>query len=77
MLQAVANTQFSPWVSLENTIQYDTVSRVLGWQFRFRWILRPGSDLYLVYLHNWIDQFSSFTTLDRSIATKFVYTHRF
>ncbi len=77
VLQAVANTQFSPWVSLENTIQYDTVSRVLGWQFRFRWILRPGNDLYLVYLHNWIDQFSSFTTLDRSIATKFVYTHRF
>ena len=77
VLQAVADTQFSPWVSLENTIQYDTVSRVLGWQFRFRWILRPGSDLYLVYLHNWIDQFSSFTTLDRSIATKFVYTHRF
>jgi hypothetical protein len=43
-----ANTQFSPWLSLSNNLQYDTVSRLLGWQLRFRWIRRPGNDVYLV-----------------------------
>ena len=45
----VANTQFSPWISLVNNIQYDSVSAVVGWQSRFRWILRPGNDVYFVY----------------------------
>ena len=28
------DTQFSPWMSLANNLQYDTVSRLLGWQMR-------------------------------------------
>jgi hypothetical protein len=31
------------------------VSANLGWQARLRWILRPGNDLFVVYLHNWHD----------------------
>ena len=55
-----------------------SVSAVLGWQSRFRWILRPGSDVYVVYTHNWLDDpLSRFTTLDRRIASKVLYTHRF
>jgi hypothetical protein len=77
----VADTQFSPWIQLANTIQYDSVSRSVGWQSRFRWILTPGNDLYLVYQHNWqedpLDPSNGFQTLDRSAATKFIYTHRF
>ena len=76
-----ADTQFSPWIQLANNIQYDSVSRSVGWQSRFRWILTPGNDLYVVYLHNWqedpLDPLNGFQTLDRSAATKFVYTHRF
>jgi hypothetical protein len=30
-----ANTQFSPWISLANDVQYDTVSRRLGWHCAF------------------------------------------
>jgi hypothetical protein len=78
VLRGVVNTQLSPWVSLSNNVQYDSVSGVLGWQSRFRWILRPGNDIYAVYTHNWIeDPFSQFDTLDRRLATKIVYTHRF
>jgi hypothetical protein len=70
-----------PWIQLANTIQYDSVSSTVGWQSRFRWILTPGNDLYVVYLHNWqddlIDPLNGFQTLDRSAATKFIYTHRF
>jgi hypothetical protein len=61
-----------------NNLQYDSVSDVLGWQVRFRWILRPGNDLYLVYMHNWQDNaLTGFGTFDRRAATKLSYTHRF
>jgi hypothetical protein len=72
------DTQFSPWISLRNTVQYDSVSRLLGWQSRFRWILRPGNDIYVVYTHNWRDDvLDGWRTLDRRAASKVIYTHRF
>lgn len=74
----VADTQFSPWLYLVNNVQYDTVSDILGWQFRLRWIVRPGNDLYIVYTHNWLDDpvLDRFATQDRQAAAKFVYTYR-
>jgi hypothetical protein len=77
-----ANTQFSPWISLANNLQYDSVSGELGWQVRFRWIQRPGNDLFLVYTHNWEERLtptgpSRLETLDNRLATKLVYTLRF
>ena len=79
LYRVVGETQFSPWIALVNNFQYDSVSAVLGWQSRFRWIVRPGSDIYVVYTHNWLDDpaLSRFTTLDRRIASKVLYTHRF
>jgi hypothetical protein len=81
--RASANTQFSPWISLSNNVQYDTESRLLGWQMRFRWIRRPGNDIYFVYTHNWkeVDALDfharRFATLDNRAAMKAVYTLRF
>lgn len=78
LYRAVLGTQFSPWISLGNTVQYDSVSRLLGWQSRFRWILRPGDDVYVVYTHNWLDAgLEGWRTLDRRAASKVIYTHRF
>jgi hypothetical protein len=80
LYRVIADTQFSPFMYLVNNIQYDSVSRVLGWQSRFRWILKPGNDIFFVYTHNWIDPVdpaSRFTTLDRRAAAKAVYTKRF
>jgi hypothetical protein len=79
LYRLVGETQFSPWIALVNNFQYDSVSTVLGWQSRFRWILRPGSDVYVVYTHNWQDDpvRERFATLDRRIASKVLYTHRF
>jgi hypothetical protein len=70
-------TQFSPFVSVSNNVQYDTVSRVLGWQFRFRQIVGPGKDICLVWVNNWMDTRETFTTAARSAAAKLVYTRRF
>ena len=79
LFRVVPELQFSPWIAWVNNIQYDTQSAVLGWQSRFRWIVKPGSDLYFVYTHNWQDDplESRLYTLDRRAATKMLYTHRF
>ena len=81
LLRVVTDTQFSPFIYLVNNVQYDSVSQVLGWQARFRWIVRPGNDVFVVYTHNWIDSpveaQSRFRTLDRRAAAKVVYTKRF
>jgi hypothetical protein len=72
------NWQFTPWISYLNNIQYDNVSRVLGWQSRFRWIVTPGNDIYLVYTHNWLeDVVDGRQTLNRGLATKVTYVKRF
>jgi len=79
LYRVVGETQFSPFVSLVNDVQYDSQSAVLGWQSRFRWIVAPGNDLYVVYTHNWRDDVVAdrFATLDRRLASKVLYTYRF
>jgi hypothetical protein len=79
LYRVIAETQFTPFAALVNNIQFDTQSRVMGWQSRFRWIMKPGNDLYLVYTHNWLEDAIAdrFRTLDRRAASKMLYTHRF
>jgi len=79
LYRSILDTQFNPWVSLSNNVQYDSVSAVMGWQSRFRWIIRPGNDFYVVYTHNWLDDptLNRFTTLDRRASSKILYTYRF
>jgi hypothetical protein len=48
-----ADYNFSANVSWANLLQYDSESRVLGVQSRFRWIIKPGSDLFLVINRGW------------------------
>jgi hypothetical protein len=50
---ARADYNFSPNTSWANLLQYDTESRLLGVQSRFRWIIRPGSDVFLVLNRGW------------------------
>jgi len=79
LYRVVAETQFSPFITLVNNVQYDTVSAVAGWQSRFRWIVRPGNDIYVVYTHNWLDAPGAvgLVSQDKRIATKLLYTYRF
>jgi hypothetical protein len=79
LYRVVPELQFTPFLTWVNNIQYDTVSGVAGWQSRFRWILKPGNDLYVVYTQNWFDDplLSQFVALDRRLSTKALYTFRF
>ena len=80
LVRSEINTQFGPWVSLANRLQYDTVSRNIGWQARFRWILKPGNDIFVVLNQNWVDNPllpDRIQTLNRQLSSKLVFTRRF
>jgi hypothetical protein len=78
LFRFVADTQLNPRVYLVNNLQYDSFSRQIGWQGRFRWIVRPGNDLFFVYTHNWFEELGAegFSTLDRRGATKINFSRR-
>jgi len=44
-----ADIYFNPDISLSNFIQFDNVTEKWGWQSRFRWILKPGNEIFLVW----------------------------
>jgi hypothetical protein len=68
----------TPFITLANFVQYDTDSRNIGLQSRFRWILKPGNEFFVVLNHNWqenaLDRFESAQT---SFRIKFNYAFRF
>ena len=70
---------FSARVTWANLVQYDSESRLLGAQSRFRWTLRPGNDLFLVVNRGWekreVDG-DYIPTFDKGSA-KLQYTFRF
>ena len=74
-----ARTQFNPWISLSNNVQYDSESREIGWQVRFRWIQKPGNDIFFIWTQNWLDleTASRLQALDRRGVAKIVRTIRF
>ena len=47
---------FSPNLAWSNLVQYDSDSRVLGFQSRLRWRVRPGSDVFVVFNRGWLDE---------------------
>jgi hypothetical protein len=73
-----ADYNFSPNVSWANLVQYDNESRILGFQTRFRWILKPGNDLFLVLNRGWFRTYERtyVSTFDRG-TIKLQYTFRF
>ena len=51
--QVKADIFLSPDLGLMNYVQYDDISRRLGWSARLRWQISPGNEIYLVYNKNW------------------------
>jgi len=77
LLRCQVDYDISPEVSVSSTIQYDDLSKVWGMNHRFRWIIIPGSDLFLVYNQNWFREAGEYQLIDRSNIIKANYTHRF
>ena len=51
--QLKADIFVSPKLGLMNYLQFDDISRTLGWSARLRWQITPGNEIYLVYNRNW------------------------
>jgi hypothetical protein len=71
------NYNFSPNVTWSNLVQYDSESRLLGFQSRFRWIVKPGDDLFLVVGRGWFRRFDGdyIPSFDK-VSAKVQYTVR-
>ena len=78
LFSARLDYSFSPDITSSNLVQYDSASRIFGLQGRFRWILRPGNDLFLVVSRGWFrrEDGDSVPSFDRGSA-KLQYTFRF
>ena len=71
-----ADYNFTPNVSWQNLLQYDNESQLFSFQSRFRWILKPGNDLFVVVNRGWVKTFdgsfeSSFDRASSSCDTLF------
>ncbi|MQA89800.1 MAG: hydrolase [Gemmatimonas sp.] len=77
-----ASWNLNPRASFTGNIQYEDVTDVVGLFARIRWIVRPGSDVYVVWTHNWRSEAERllnrrFETLSRGGAMKVNYSYRF
>ena len=43
----------TPRTVIYNSLQYDNISKALGLFVKLQQTIKPGSDLFLVYTHNW------------------------
>ena len=72
----------TPRTAIFSNLQYDNVSDALGLFAKLQHTIRPGSDFYLVYTHNWIslsDQIFDFDlmTVSKVSSLKINYSLRF
>ena len=77
VIRLQGNIDPQTWLNFTTILQYDNISDRLGLYARARWILKPGSDLYLVYNHNWLRPENRFLSEEREATFKLSYTHRF
>lgn len=78
VLTARADYNFTANVSWQNLEQYDNDSRLVSFQSRFRWILKPGNDLFLVVNRGWVKTFDgSYESIFDRTSSKLQYTFRF
>ena len=83
LIRVAGEWNITPLANVMGNIQYDDVSEVVGFFMRARWILTPGSDLFLVLTQNWqnlgdglFDANRDFLILSRGVSVKLNYTYR-
>ena len=77
LLRFEGNVDLTPNLAITSQLQYDNLSDRLGLFARLRWIIQPGSDLYLVYTHNWRARNDHLTPRSAETTAKLTYTIRF
>lgn len=71
------NIAFTPRLSWNTVAQYDNISDTFGINSRIRWIVRPGSDVFLVFNKGFNVEDGRFRSLTTDVVAKLVWTIRF
>jgi hypothetical protein len=77
--QLKADFFLTPDLGFMNYVQYDDISRSLGWNARLRWQIKPGNEVYLVYNKGWErrwDPLSRFVPMEERGVLKFTLSIR-
>ena len=77
IFQLNTNLLFSPNIALYNYFQYDSKSKTAGLQTRFRWILKPGNELLLVWNSGYSIPDRHIMMNENSLRFKLKYNFRF
>lgn len=75
--QIRVNFYLSPYLTLQNYIQYDNLSRSWGINARLRWIIKEGNEIFIIYNEGWSDVLDRWSSLYRKAQFKVQYTFRF
>jgi hypothetical protein len=77
LVRAHADLAFTPDVTWSNFIQVDSESDTLGLNSRFRWILEPGRDVFVVLNETVAHSNGALIATEQQVEFKIVYTLRF
>ncbi len=77
LFRLISSYDFSPWVSINFNVQYDNVTRFLGTNTRFIWVIDPGNTFFIVHNHNWQEFNQRLITMETQSTIKLSYTFRF
>jgi len=77
LFRLITGYDFSPWVSVNFNVQYDNVTKFLGTNNRFTWVISPGNTFFVVYNHNWQNFEDRLMSMETWTNVKFAYTFRF
>lgn len=73
--QAIVN--FSPDLQLNLLAQYDNLSDSVGVNFRVKWIVQPGNEIFFVVNQGYDTSFDSFRPTANQTSLKGAWTYRF
>jgi hypothetical protein len=77
LVRLISSYDFSPWVSMNFNIQYDNLTKRIGTNSRFVWVIDPGNTLFIVHNQNWQRFTDRFNTMEAQSTIKLAYTFRF
>ena len=77
IFQFNVNLLFSPNVTLYNLLQYDSQSSTIGLQTRFRWILKPGNEILLIWNSGYSRPYENLVINENALRFKIKYNIRF
>lgn len=72
-----ANVAFNPRLSWTNLLQHETESHFMTVNSQLRWIMTPGTELWLTFNHDWVREDGRYRSREADVTGKIFWTKRF